>query len=425
MKQLKRKRAAPAKRSVSYSDTGTPAFDTSITATQPQKPQQQGPRLSAVSDALSGKITLERTLEQTGKQFNLLAGVGSDRNLIEEDFDISLGSASMTESPIDAMNADWEGDYLIPHSARRTPQSTGKRPSASPEYSPPPPVPPDELNSLWPERDRDDSPGSQINQELRAIVDRPETLNGTDRDLVQPGSMDEDMVAADHKDEEMLDVAAIATVNETLLLPNAPASQQVLFPLISPALASISSSTTPDEDVILDADVTSEDLDLETKRRQRAATFDTSELDSFLAKQAEPESEIQSTPQELAETQIWGHINPTVVWPKETLEEWYDEKRREIDARGGRKANFGKLLTAQVRKERADKKWHIHQNSAAVKGEIMAETARHMEELFGIKVDDLVPGVRNGQLVMIEKPMDENGNGRKKRKTALKVYPVL
>lgn len=256
-------------------------------------------------------------------------------------------------------------------------------------------------------------------------------MQGAPDTSIQPSSMDEGMMEADQQDEEMLDVLAIATANRKLLLPNAPASQQVLFPPTSLAPTSISSSTTPAEDNILDADAISEALDLEipqsleTKRRQKAATFDTSELDSFLAKQAEPESEIQPTPQELAKTQIWGHINPTVIWPKETSEEWYDEKRREIEARGGRKANFGKLLTAQVRKERVDNKWHIHQNSNAVERDVMAETARHMEELFGIKVDDLVPGVRNGQLVMIEKPMDENGNGRKKKKAASKVYPVL
>jgi hypothetical protein len=236
----------------------------------------------------------------------------------------------------------------------------------------------------------------------------------------QPDVADGNANAAHQEDHEMLDAPAPQNEKAKALPRDLDSS--------SPALTSVSSSTTPGGDIILDADTATESHvleipeSLEAKRKEIAAIFDTSELDSFLLKQAEPESELQPTPQELAQTQIWGHINPSVIWPKEQSEEWLAEKRQEIDARGGRKANYGKLLTTQVRKERAEKGWNIHQNSEAVSDAKMAETARHMEELFGIKgIDDLIPGVRNGQLVMMEKPVDENG--RKKRK--IKAYPVL
>lgn len=222
----------------------------------------------------------------------------------------------------------------------------------------------------------------------------------------------------------MPDVSVISTVNEES--GDGTASQQVhVSP--SPALTSTSSPYTSAEDMTLDADATTnalEELPLEALRMHKAVTFDTSELDFFLTKQAEPESDAQPTPQELAETQIWGHIDPRKVWPKEMSEEELAEKRREIDARGGRKANHGKLLTAQVRKERMEKGWHIHQTSEATPDHIISEAARTMEELFGFRgIDDLIPGLRDGQLVMMEKPVDDTG--KKKRKSALKYYPVL
>jgi hypothetical protein len=50
-----------------------------------------------------------------------------------------------------------------------------------------------------------------------------------------------------------------------------------------------------------------------------------------------------------------GPHRPHVVWPKKHSEEWRAEKIKEIEARVGRKANLGKLLTSQVRKERNER----------------------------------------------------------------------
>lgn len=308
-------------------------------------------------------------------------------------------------------------------SPRRTPQPRGKSSSASPEYSPPPfvAVPPNELSSLWAELE--DGPGSQISYELQVRVE-PEVSSATDRiepeqsplmtalDFIQEQRCDNeyvqrdlpggDMRAADG-DIEMPDLPPTTPVNEPRETDAQPQRS------LSPALTLGTSSTTPAKDMTLEANTT--------------ATFDETELDFFLKKQSEPDSEFQPTPQELANTQIWGHMDPREVWPQKRSEEWYAEKRREIDARGGRKANYGTILTSQGRKERAEKGWHIHQNSEAVPANIMAKTARHMEELFGAKgIDDLLPCVRNGQLAMSEKAFDDGG--RRKRKGTVKVYPV-
>ncbi|ESZ95753.1 hypothetical protein SBOR_3860 [Sclerotinia borealis F-4128] len=109
---------------------------------------------------------------------------------------------------------------------------------------------------------------------------------------------------------------------------------------------------------------------IEYQRQIRAQTYDPSVLDHYLNLQmkyqarAEVEREQNITPQAdiAAKTQIWGTIDPRIVWPKEQPEGWYEAKRKEIDARGGKKARFGILLTAQVRKERSDRGWHPNQN---------------------------------------------------------------
>jgi hypothetical protein len=94
---------------------------------------------------------------------------------------------------------------------------------------------------------------------------------------------------------------------------------------------------------------------LEAQRRKRAGSLDTNELDAFLQKQAARFESHPPTEQELLKIQIWGHIRPHVVWPKKHSEEWRAEKIKEIEARVGRKANLGKLLTSQVRKERNER----------------------------------------------------------------------
>jgi hypothetical protein len=110
MKQLKRKRTSPAKRSVSYGDSEIPTV-VSPNAQQ-QRPPSQGGRNSALSQSFPARTTPMRTPQQRAAQFNLLAGMGSDRSPIDEDMNLSLGSASMAESPISLMNADSEGDLM-------------------------------------------------------------------------------------------------------------------------------------------------------------------------------------------------------------------------------------------------------------------------------------------------------------------------
>jgi hypothetical protein len=244
---------------------------------------------------------------------------------------------------------------------------------------------------------RDDTTSSQDDVEMPDHSFEQLVMQRTDSSAAEPGQSESG--AQEH-------------IVKTVLENNVPERANYLVGLVS-------SSTTPDENRICEnsspeeADRTQDSL--EAQRQHRAASYDPAALDSWLMKQSLSDDDNQPTPQELIDTQLWGHIDPQAVWPKKHSEEWLAEKRKEIEARGGRKANFGKLLTPQVIKERRENGWNMHQNKAIVNDEKSEEAAKALQELFGIEdIDDLEPSVRGGQLVMVEKAVDEEGRRRKK-----------
>lgn len=144
-------------------------------------------------------------------------------------------------------------------------------------------------------------------------------------------------------------------------------------------------------------------MSLEAKRRSRARDFDSSELDSWLNRQqSKPDS--PRPPKDLLASQIWGNIDPRVVWSEERSPEWYIAKRAEIEARPKRKANFGKLLTKQIKDDRRSKGWSVHQEEEIVYDDQTEEMNKRLEGLTGIKVNRAAVelGIRNGHLVMVE-----------------------
>jgi hypothetical protein len=247
------------------------------------------------------------------------------------------------------------------------------------------------------------------------------------------------------EDEEMLDADARALIDrlesEHPTSPSKSASPRAHSPTSSTYSANVSShggsdqksssedDPAPAAEVLHDQDPTPLPNSIEATRAQRAANFDTSELDKYLFKQAQPKSDESSTTKELLATQIWGNVDPRIAWPRKMTPEEIKEKIKEIEARGGRKANFGKLLTAQVRKEKAEKGWGIHQTGEKRSQTECDEMARRMGELFGNEgLANCVPGIRNSRLVMIEQLEPEEpqmGPGRRKRRREPKTYPVM
>ena len=332
----------------------------------------------------------------------------------------------------------------------------------SPDYSPPPPEVVDETNPWTGIDDRDDSPGSQIAQELAATASQQDASESNSLEFGMAGlpSIEEE-IAASHAhpyqlpqvrdptddDEEMLDPDSLALIDrlasEHPSSPGKSASPPARRPSSSTYSANVSSDAEEPEksepphpeseschELLIDThDEAPPPISIEAIRAQRAANFDTTELDSFLFKQAQPQSDEQPTNKELLSTQIWGHIDPRVAWPRMMTEEERQEKIKEIEARGGRKANFGKILTAQVRKERADRGWNVHQTSEWRSEEECKEMDRRLEEFFGKEgLGNCIPGIRNGRLVMIEQLEPEEsqtGPGRRKRRREPRIYPVM
>jgi hypothetical protein len=248
------------------------------------------------------------------------------------------------------------------------------------------------------------------------------------------------------EDEEMLDADALALIgqleSEHPTSPSKSASPAAQSPTSSTYSANVSFNEDSEQNSPSDADPAPvpEALhgqepppppppnSIEAIRAERAANFDTSELDKYLFKQSQPSDELPTT-KELLATQIWGNIDPRVAWPRKMTPEEIKEKIKEIEARGGKKANFGKLLTAQVRKERAEKGWNIHQTGEKRSQAECDEMARRMGELFGNEgLANCVPGLRDGKLVMIEQLEPEElqtGPSRRKRRREPKIYPVV
>jgi hypothetical protein len=98
---------------------------------------------------------------------------------------------------------------------------------------------------------------------------------------------------------------------------------------------------------------------LQAKHKPDAGVYDESFLDSFLY--AEPVTKI-STLTEIADKMHWTHLSPRHKWPEVRDEGWLERKQAEVKARGGRKAQFGKVITAEIFKERREKGWEKHQN---------------------------------------------------------------
>jgi hypothetical protein len=153
---------------------------------------------------------------------------------------------------------------------------------------------------------------------------------------------------------------------------------------------------------------------LEVARRN----FNPLALDSFLTQPEEPELEPDA--RQLLRTQNWGPVDPRLAWPKRLSSREREEKLLEIEARPPRKANFGKLLTPEVRQQRYENGWDIHQNSEFRDNEEIRERVVHLQELFGVsRIDDFIPATRSNRFVMLEREDPEvmqTGPGKRRKK---------
>lgn len=165
---------------------------------------------------------------------------------------------------------------------------------------------------------------------------------------------------------------------------------------------------------------------LEYTRAQKAENFNPSELDSWLYKSPKISPDAQPSSRDLLDTQTWDEVNPKTTWPEVLSESWIEDKRKEIKARGGRKKNFGKILTRQLVQERTDNGWSLFQDREVQPLTVEArEAMRGVDELFGLKgVDDMVPAVRNGVLLMVDEEVEQPVRRGRPKSTVLRAYQV-
>ncbi len=330
------------------------------------------------------------------------------------------------------------------------------------------------LEKAWDHEDRDDSPGSQITQELRAnanansqvvsaepevptsivsftsLAEVPEAEYNVPR-LQLP---DDSSRHLSKPDEEMQDAKMSGIIDQLAVkIHHSPLKSQTSTSASSPSHSVAQSfksftSGSPQNGRHISVEVEMADVLPKSAQEEpnnpdisdligvqpETELYDTGVLDYWIAKQRDAmdndEEEFLST-KELLQSQRWGHIDPRVAWPttKPPLsEEEREAKIKEIEARGGRKANFGKLLTAQVRKERAEKGWDIHQRCDTRDDEGVRELTMGMGELFAIEgLGNCVPGIRYhkdgvSELVMREREVEPEP-GRRRRKP--REYPVI
>ncbi|KAG4430802.1 hypothetical protein IFR05_013717 [Cadophora sp. M221] len=218
--------------------------------------------------------------------------------------------------------------------------------------------------------------------------------------------------------------------------PPSPMSDTFSYITPSPKFPALKAVTKPaslltqsaidDESEQLSGSAVDPDASLEDKNDE----YDESILDSFLSKQSQRDPFYMPSPKELSETQIWGAVDPRTVWPKRLNAAQKEEKMIEIQARGGRKANFGKLLHPQLVRERLERGWDIHQSREKRDDDETKEMIQKLEELFGVPegiLGNCVPKTVGGRLVMQEREREPEPRppGRQKKEVPLGVYPVI
>ncbi|KAE8452980.1 hypothetical protein EG329_012167 [Mollisiaceae sp. DMI_Dod_QoI] len=392
----------------------------------------------------------------------------------------SLNSLPIIEAQVD------EGGFNAPHVRKSnnvlvkdSAASTGRNlnyevtnphhPNKSPEYE----LPTSQMRSVdnpWGrEDDEGDSPGSQIalranaeEQPSREDIatshqsDRLPALKSVEvqrteeeaRAFFLAGSKEQEVPK--DTDEDFPDTSANALMDRLALehpsaprTPLKPSVQPLTVVRLSPNLPSciglecdVEMNDSPFQDAQLE--VEDEDGDkisvISTnrpltclERRLARGPFVEEVLDAYLEVQRNQDDSDRPTEADL-DAQNWGTIDPHVVWPQRMTERERNAKVKQIEARGGRKANFGKIITAQNLQERAESGWEPHQWRNKRDDEQTKELVRRLEELFNVEgLANLVPATRHGRLVMVEREVSDeepHGPGRRKKKNQSKVYAV-
>lgn len=153
-------------------------------------------------------------------------------------------------------------------------------------------------------------------------------------------------------------------------------------------------------------------------------------LDSFLTTQREnAKKSLPPEPRELLRTQEWASIDPRIAWQEPLPPSDLEQKKKEILERSSsRKTNFGKLITPEIRRQRAENGWLANQSCDMRDDEESSWRVKAMQEFFGVaNIEDFVPTSIKGALVMKERDVSDvshTGPWRRRKKVEPRVFPV-
>jgi len=146
--------------------------------------------------------------------------------------------------------------------------------------------------------------------------------------------------------------------------------------------------------------------ELERKRQGRIARFDEEALDAILAAPPQLLNGISFA------GRTWSHLNN----PKACLQDkdFLARKRKEISARGGRKEQYGKILSKGIIRGRKRLGWHPNQTKP--------DAGSNIDNVWDFGVVEVEPAVHNGELVMAD--ATRTAYGRKQRAVGRKFWTL-
>jgi len=144
--------------------------------------------------------------------------------------------------------------------------------------------------------------------------------------------------------------------------------------------------------------------ELERKRQERIARFDEEALDAILAAPPESLSDVSFA------GRTWSHLNN----PKPYLQDKEINARGGWKKQGGRKEQYGKILSKGIIRERKRLGWHPNQTKP--------DTGSNIDNVWDFGVVEVEPAVHNGELVMAD--ATRTAYGRKQRAVGRKFWPL-
>jgi hypothetical protein len=154
----------------------------------------------------------------------------------------------------------------------------------------------------------------------------------------------------------------------------------------------------------------------EARNRANANNYDESILDSYLYNGRKPSFGPGDIAGKLSQFRDDEHSR--IVQNSIQDKEWYGRKQAEIKARGGRKGQWGRVISKEIFEERLAKGWDKHQNKPVSEEE--KKNGDALLEFFGLPIK-MHPVLYDGKLAMADSSLYADGRKPSRAEMALGV----